>query len=75
MFLPVRCNPDQRGRRRRFPAEFFRITKNELMTHFAQEGLSFEFVTRTRTHGEWKGIEDEIILLKIDVRMKASDPA
>ena len=45
------------------------------MRRFAQKGLSFEFVTRTRIRGEWKGIEDEIFLIKIDVRMKASDSA
>lgn len=73
--MPVRFNPDARGRRKRIPAEWIRITKNELMEHFTQHGLSFEFVTRTRTYGEWKGIEDEILLLKIDVKMKTSDPA
>lgn len=75
VFLPVRRNPDARGKRQRFPAELFRVTKNELMGHFAQKGLSFEFMTRTQTHGEWKGIEDEILLIKIDVRMKSSDSA
>ena len=43
------------------------------MEHFAQDGLSFEFVTRTRAYGEWRGIEDETMLFKIDARMKASD--
>ena len=43
------------------------------MSHFAQEGLSFEFVTRTRTFGEWKGVEDEHLLIRIDVKMRGSD--
>jgi hypothetical protein len=75
VLLPVRYNPNVRGKRKSIPIELFRITKNELMEHFAQEGLSFEFVIRTRTYGEWKGIEDESLLIKIDVKMKSSDPA
>ncbi len=38
------------------------------MSHFVQEGLSFEFVTRTRTFGEWKGVEDEHLLIRVDDR-------
>lgn len=75
IFLPVRHNPNFRGMRKPIPAEYFRITKNELMNHFAQQGLSFEFVTRARSYGEWMGMEDETLLFKIDVRMKSSDPA
>jgi hypothetical protein len=30
---------------------------------------------RLRTYGEWKGIEDESFLIKIDVSMKAADSA
>ncbi len=73
IFLPLQHNPDRRGKRQRISAELFRVTKNELMSHFAQEGLSFEFVTRTRTFGEWKGVEDEHLLIRIDVKMRASD--
>jgi hypothetical protein len=43
------------------------------MEHFAQEGLSYEFVMRMRTYGEWKGIEDESLLLRIDVKLRSSD--
>ncbi len=43
------------------------------MSHFTQEGLSFEFVTRTRTFGEWKGTEDEHLLIRIDAKMRVSD--
>ena len=73
--LPTRYNPDARGKRRLIPPEFFRITKNELMEHFAEEGLSFEFLTRMRVFGEWKRSEDEILVMKIDVKMKAADSA
>lgn len=73
IFLPLLRNPDRREKRKRISAELFRVTKNELMSHFAQEGLSFEFVTRTRTFGEWKGIEDEHLLIRIDVKMRVSD--
>jgi hypothetical protein len=74
LYLPILYNPDSRGRRKPIPAELLRITKDELTQYFAQQGLSFEFVTRTRIYGEWKGIEDEILLIKIDVRMKVSGP-
>ncbi|MBI3951373.1 MAG: hypothetical protein HY314_13060 [Acidobacteria bacterium] len=37
--------------------------------------MSYEFVMRTRTYGEWKGIEDESLLINIDVTMKAADSA
>jgi len=73
--LPIQYNPDARGKRKLIPAELLRLTEDELLDHFAQEGLSFEFVSRTRTYGEWKGIEDEILLIKIEVKMKAPDPA
>ena len=73
IFLPLRRNPGLRGKRRRISAELFRVTKNELMSHFAQEGLSFEFVTRTRTFGEWKGVEDEHLLIRIDDRGRSPE--
>jgi len=73
VYLPKQYNPDSQGIRKNVPAELLRVVKEEVKQHFSELGVSFEFVTRARVHGEYKGIEDRLLVVTLDTRLKATD--
>jgi len=69
LYLPLQFNPDADQRRADVPPELLRETREELKNHFQELGISFDFITKDRTYGEYKGIVDELMLVMIDVKL------